>query len=674
MLVSGNGRRVALIAGVLLNCAGFCQMTIFQQPLSPRIANYHIRVALNAETRIITAKQMILWHNKTEQVAQDLRFHLYLNGFRNSRSTFMKESGGSHRSNEIDPNGWGFSNVERLAVLVVPAGEEPGKIGNLAQHPPSAAMRDRTAAMTFLHPDDGNLDDKTYFRVSMNEAIVPGASVWIAIDFTAQLPEPPFARTGAKDEYFFVGQWFPKIAVFKDGNWTDHQFHVNTEFFADFGTYDVFMKVPAANLLGATGLLVGRPSANGDGTRTHYYHAEDVHDFAWTTSPDFVEGTLQTRGVTIRALLQKDHAAQMQRHLDATRLSIEYFEDWYGDYPFPNLTVVDPRRGASGSGGMEYPTLITAGTRYGLPAGDRSLEAVIIHEFGHNFWYHLLASNEFEESWLDEGINTYTEMEIMRDKYGFANRFDLPYLTVDSLDENRVIYMLGSRLDPTVRPGWKYYSRLSYALNSYSKPALILATLGNYLGEDRLRQILQTYVREYSFKHPTSTDFIAVANRVTGSDLNWFFKQALYSHKTIDYAVGSLECDEIEADRGYDFDMDTAQPGEQGETRSSRFKTYHAVVKIQRKGDFIFPVEIEFRFENGASHREQWDGSDLWKIYEFKEPHRLVSAAVDPDFKIPLDVNYANNSRTLRPRTSPVNKQTLNWLGRVQLLLDLIAL
>ena len=99
-------------------------------------------------------------------------------------------------------------------------------------------------------------------------------------------------------------------------------------------------------------------------------------------------------------------------------MAIRVFSDHYGDYPYPNLTVVDPRRGAGGSGGMEYPTLITAGTHYNLPAGLRSVEMVIIHEFGHNYWYHLLASNEFEEAWMDEGINTYTEGRVFEEHYG----------------------------------------------------------------------------------------------------------------------------------------------------------------------------------------------------------------------------------------------------------------
>jgi len=163
--------------------------------------------------------------------------------------------------------------------------------------------------MEFIHPDDDNAEDKTVFRLPLAKPLAPNDSIVVNIDFTAKLPQPPFARTGAKEEYFFVAQWFPKIGVYIDHQWNCHQFHANSEFFADYGVYNVKMTVPEKNILGATGLLVEK-KPNGDGTATHFYHAEDVHDFAWTTSPEFVEFTGKTQDVEIRVLLQPDHVDQ----------------------------------------------------------------------------------------------------------------------------------------------------------------------------------------------------------------------------------------------------------------------------------------------------------------------------------------------------------------------------
>ena len=653
------------------------QMQIFEEPKSPRIANYRIEVRLDADTKRLQAKEMILWHNKTDVSAEDLRFHLYLNGFRNSQSTFMKESGGTHRGNRIDPSGWGFSEISVLKVLPTDLGStiqfsQPG------DHPDPDTMEDLTSAMTFLQPDDGNEADKTYMMVPLGEAITPGGSVWIYLEYDAKLPEPPFARTGAKEEFFFVAQWFPKIAVFEEGAWTDHQFHLNTEFYADFGVYDVMMTVPGNHILGATGLEVS-VTDNPDGTKTHYYHAEDVHDFAWTSSSDFLEFKGQAQDVAIRALVQKDHAAQGQRHIDAAAFSIEYFQNWYGDYPFPNLTVLDPRRGAGGAGGMEYPTLITAGTYYRMPMGLRALELVILHEFGHNYFYHLLASNEFEESWMDEGINTYTEIQIMQDKFGKqANILDLLGLKVDIEQVHRAQYKSNPDSDPTVQDGWTFFSTGSYGINSYSKPGLILTTLQKYLGDQVMKDIMRNYVARFSFKHPKTRDFIDVANEISGQDLNWFFDQALFSRRVLDYSVHSIRSVKKTKPRGFDFDLSHEEEiptatGSKG-LESDTLDGYRNVVKIRRLGEFTFPVQVHFTFSDGSEKLEEWDGTDLWKRFEFDSTHPLVSAAVDPEYKIPLDINYLNNSLRRKPDPAPTRRFFSGWLPRIQSLLDFVSL
>ena len=372
------------------------QPVIFPQPLSPRIANYNIGVRYDPVSDTLVGHDTLTWHNRSSDIIHNLEFHLYLNAFRNSRSTFMRESGGMNRSLSIDKEGWGYTNITDIKL---------------------STGEDLTHAYQFIHPDDDNADDKTVADLSLPRALQPGESITVMIDFSAKLPQPPHARSGAKQEYALVAQWFPKAGVYIDNRWNCHQYHGNSEFFADFGVYNVRITVPENNIVGATGLEV-TAVRNNDGTMTHWYHAEDVHDFAWTTSPEFVEFRGKTENVDIRALVQPDHKSQGQRHVDAAKTAIEYFHKWYGTYPYPNLTIVDPRRGAFETAGMEYPTFITAGTIYGLPLGIRAVEDVIVHEFGHNYFYHLLASNEFEESWMDEGINTYAEIQIMHDAYG----------------------------------------------------------------------------------------------------------------------------------------------------------------------------------------------------------------------------------------------------------------
>ncbi|MBI3189806.1 MAG: M1 family peptidase, partial [Ignavibacteriales bacterium] len=225
------------------------QPTFFTQPLSPRIANYDIDVRLDESNKMLFGKEVLTWHNKSSDVISELQFHLYMNGFRNSKSTFMKESGGRLRGIKMDKDGWGYIDIKKITLHT---GE------------------DLTSAIQFIQPDDGNAEDKTVVRLPLPTPLQPGDSISLSIDFEEKLPQPPFARTGLKEEYFFVGQWFPKVGVYIDGKWNCHQFHATTEFFADFGVYNVRITVPKKNIVGATG-LEHEVKLNGDGTATHYY-------------------------------------------------------------------------------------------------------------------------------------------------------------------------------------------------------------------------------------------------------------------------------------------------------------------------------------------------------------------------------------------------------------------
>ncbi len=604
----------------LVSFSAQAKPVIFQEPLSPRIANYDIEVKLDPAERLIRGREVLTWHNKTDQATDEMYFHLYLNAFRNDQSTFMKESNRSGSKKLDKKDGWGYIELERVSIQGGP---------------------DLTDEVRFAWPDDGNTADKTVAMISLPQAVEPGGSVIVEIDFASRLPSPPIARNGSKKEYHFASQWFPKVGVFEDGKWNCHQYHAHSEFYADFGVYDVFITVPEENIVGATGIEV-EVSNNGDGTATHYYHAEDVHDFTWTTSPNFVVFMERVQDVDVRLLMQKNHKGQAKRHLEAARIGIGRFQEWFGNYPYPNLTIVDPRDGAFATGGMEYPTLITAGTFPGLPGGVRIVEMVVIHEFGHNFWYGMVASNEFEEAWLDEGINTYSEIQIMHDAYPSQSSIvDFLGFKFDDLQMRRYSYVRSPDYDPVVRKSWEYFSGGSYSAMAYSKPALALVTLENYLGRETMREIMRAYFERYKFKHPKTQDFIDVANEVSGQDLSWFFDQMLYTNAVLDYAVWSVKSEKVKPGIGIDY---TDSIGGDKISFSGETETmFETVVKVRRLGDFKFPVEIELVFQNGETNHETWDGKDLWKEYRYLKPTRLASAAVDPEKKVVLDIDWKNN-------------------------------
>jgi hypothetical protein len=300
-----------------------------------------------------------------------------------------------------------------------------------------------------------------------------------------------------------------------------------------------------------------------------------------------------------------------------------------------------------------------------LPAGVRVLEAVTIHEFGHNFWYHLLASNEFEEAWLDEGINTYTTGRIMNDAYGpEADMIDFMGIRLSAVDTDRLRVIQSPKSDPVVRNAWENYNRTSYGANAYSKSALLLETLRHYLGPGVMENVLREYVARWRFKHPKTQDFIDVVNDVAGEDLGWYFDQALYSNAVLDYAVTAVRSTAIE-ERGYFSEVREPRP------ETTR---YQNEVRVRRLGEFQFPVELEVVFKGGETIRDAWDGRELWKRFSYVRAAKLVSATVDPERKIPLDANYTNNSRTLERQHLEVNRVSKRWLFLWQCLLDVLSL
>ncbi|HVL67723.1 MAG TPA: M1 family metallopeptidase [Vicinamibacterales bacterium] len=622
-------------------------------PLSPRNANYRIRARLDPEARTITGEEVITWRNVAAVPAATLQFHLYYNAWRNTRSTWMRERMlAGHTALAHRPAAdWGWIDVTKMQL----AGEE--------------GADDLLSRARFIAPDDGNREDRTVLEVPLERPVQPGDTIEIAIGWTSRVPRT-FARTGAIGHFFFIAQWFPKIGVLEDTGWNTHQFHAATEFFADFGVYDVQLDVPRGWVVGATGRELSRTD---EGDRSvHRYYQADVHDFAWTTSPDYVERRARFEhptlpAVDMRLLLQPEHAAQADRHFAATRAALRSYGEWFGAYPYGHVTIVDPAW-QSGAGGMEYPTLFTAGTRWLAPRHATQPESVTIHEAGHQFWYGIVATNEVEHAWLDEGLNTYSTARVMEEAFypqyyskryfgGFIPWVFRGFEQTREVDGNRMTaFRPVAKYDDQSTPTWRYWPASASAI-TYNKTALWLHTLERMLGWETLQRILSTYFQRYAFRHPKPEDFFAVANEVSGQDLTWFFDQVHRSSNVFDYAVDVLRS-EPAVDRGH------LGASEGYEVRGS---TYRTTVVVRRLGEAQFPVDLLVRFENGEAQRWAWDGRDRWRAFETETPARAVSAEVDPERILVLDVNRTNNSVTLKPSgAAAARKWSLAWLIWVQ--------
>ncbi len=616
--------------------------------------NYRIKTKLSTEEKIVFGEETLAWLNTGDMPVSELQFHLYLNAFKNNRSTFMKESGGSHRGFKVDKDRWGYTEVSRIGIQ------------NGA---------DLTPAMAYIQPDDQNPDDETVMRVLLPEPLPPGETIILEIVFQSKLPEV-FARSGYKGNFFMVAQWFPKIGVWENGAWNCHQYHSSTEFYADFGIFEVDITLPKDFVLGATGKRI-REVENSDGTVTYTYFQENVHDFAWTACPDFVEirkpFTLDAPPVQTEMILliHKAHLKLKDRFEESLRNGLEFYSQSYGAYPYETITLVDPPLNAMGAGGMEYPTLFTSIGSWFFPKGLRLPEMVTIHEFGHGYWYGIVASNEFEEAWLDEGINSYSEAKAMDRYYGSdRSMLNLGAVKMGDMEYSRISIIGLSKLDPIITRSWEFFSGGSYAANVYAKAALTLHTLERYLGENVMAKVMKTYFERWKFHHPGSEDFFAVAEEVSGQNLDWFFDQFFKTPGQLDYAVDNIRSIEISDPQGI-FKGELLEPGKTKD--SSQEKVYKNEVVILRKGDLVFPQEILIVFDNGEEIRETWEGKGRWRRFEYIKSHKLKMAKIDPEYKIPLDINQMNNSKLLEPNKTPILKLALGITLYFQKLLTFLS-
>ena len=411
--------------------------------------------AHNLGQKVLEGSLELDWTNAQTTGTSELWFHLYLNAFANNRSTHLSEAKGKLRGVKIE-EGWGWSRVKAVRV-------------RRASDPASSAV-DVFPTFRYVQSDApaegsdeaGRDSDRTVFVVDLPFEVSPGETITAEIEWESLLPRVR-RRTGTKGDFLLVAQWYPKLGVFEgERGWNCHQFHMNTEFYADFGTFDVTLDLPAAyeGKLGGSGVLVDERRMGDDRIEARFAapsmrdrvnpdrtgKAALLHDFAWTGDPRYEvrryifsfdewrdsfpsevervqellgdQADLTLRDVDVTVLIHPERAGQADRHFRAASAALFFYGLWYGEYPFEHVTVVDPAWGASAAGGMEYPTIFTCGTRLGTSEDTYTPESVTVHECGHQFFYGLVGNNEFEAAWLDEGLNSFTDSEVLWRVYG----------------------------------------------------------------------------------------------------------------------------------------------------------------------------------------------------------------------------------------------------------------
>jgi hypothetical protein len=623
------------------------------RPMSERVVHYDIDAKYDAAKHTVDATEVLTYHNLTGQALEHFPFHLYQNAFQ-PNSTFVREAKvAGNRDTGYDKwedKEYGSEDIKSLEVV---------------------GQGDLTSQIQYIQPDDGNKDDKTVVDVRLPKPIAPGEFVQFKIAFQTKFPETQ-ARSGWKRDFVLGGQWFPKVGVWWHGAWNCHQYHAMTEFFADFGVYDVKLTVPQFEVVGASGVKVSEAN-NPDSTKTLTYHGDDIHDFAWTASPRYKvkeDGVFQGQmgPVSLRILMQPAHWSQADRHEKILKDSLDRFERWYGPYPYKTLTLVDPEPD-SAAGGMEYPTFITGDSSWFMPQGVKLPEIVVEHEFGHQYWYGMVATNEFEDAWMDEGINSYTEVKVLDSILGPRTSFlDWAGITLGEREEQRLTYTSAADLDPIAQKAYDYYSYNSYAGITYGKTASVLLTLESIVGEDTMQKAMHAYFMKYRFTHPTKEDFLKTIEEVSGKDLRWYFNQAIYGSPVMDYKVLKVESSPVNW-----YEDEKKNGGKGAAKKGDKNTVYRSSVWLQRKEDFVMPVEVEIKFDNGEKIREHWDGVSRWTKFTYEKKAKVESAEIDPDHKIHLDRNDFNNSYTVEANYKPARKLQNYWMFMTQWLAQALA-
>ncbi|CAN7498311.1 M1 family metallopeptidase [Pseudoduganella sp. LjRoot289] len=661
--------------------------------LSDRVADYKIKATLDPVKHTVDGQQQLTWRNRSAHPVRTVYLHLYLNAFEHGGTTFFTEhrAMGGRGVFSTDPKDGDWGHIELRSVL-----QNGAKVDQ-----------------SFVHPDDGPANDRTVVRFDLPQPVAPGATTTLDIDFHSQLPRL-LARSGYFGSFHLVAQWFPKIGVLElpgergavKERWNVHEYHAESEFYADFGSYDVKLTVPKGYTVGATGELQGAPVEK-DGMLTHHYVQGDVHDFAWTADKRYaapLTGSWTGAGsppVSIKVLYAPEFAASAAPSLKAAQDALSYYSKTLGPYPYRTLTVVLPPHNAGAASGMEYPTFYTADsyTKVEPDTADAfELDLVNIHEFGHGYFYGILASNEFEEPMLDEGLNEYWNMRMARER---GQKFHPAPWWLRALGVSPGFdgfhYELGGavRENPADPAGQNAYARLQGIGPVYNRGAILFHDLEAQLGKQATEQAFKEYYKRWRFRHPSTADLREALAESSGQRalVERVFAQQVYRTGKVDDRVQEFASTEVLPQpgstivKGKRVMLTQEQVDEQIEATREKWEKAHphagpgtgpfpfrTEVVLRRRGEAV-PQTLLVRFADGSTISVKWDpqNGERWQRYTWDKPVQAVSAELDPERTHLLDTNKLDDSRTLKADKSAARRWTFDLAALAQAMLTLIA-
>ena len=505
--------------------------------------DYKMEIDLDVETHQYKGTQELIYTNNSPDTIYRVFYHLYFNAFQpgsemDVRSLTIK-----------DPDGRVGDRISKLS---------PSEIGYIKP--------------ISLTQDGNNLNYEvvgTILEVTLNQPISPNTSTIFKMKWDAQVPLQ-IRRSGRDNKEgvaFSMTQWYPKLAEYDFEGWHADPY-IGREFHGVWGDFDVKITLDENYIIGGTGYL-----QNGDSnslgekskrkTRTWHFSAPNVHDFTWAADPDYIHDTLQIPDGPLMNFYYKSTMApekleNWKRVQSESARFMQYYSNLVGKYPYKQYSIIQ-----GGDGGMEYGmcTLVLGeGTFEGL------LKGIISHEMAHSWFQFLLANNESKHEWMDEGFASFIEYKALNDLYNkqLDNPWALAYEAYNSLANSGVEQPQSTHSD-------RYAINGLYSIAAYYKGCVFLSQLGYIIGEEALYETLNRYFKEWAFKHPTPNDFIRVAEKVSGAELDWYLTDWTQTTNTIDYGIKEVVSEENKT-----------------------------AISLERIGLIPMPIDINVEYEDGT--------------------------------------------------------------------------
>ena len=516
-------KSILAICGLALALSAQAQDNHWQQQ-----ADYQMNVTMNVKNFQYKGVQKVTYINNSPDTLSTVFFHLYFNAFQpNSEMD-------ANLQTLPDPDGRMATNIgtpqrpiyeSRIAKL------NPNEIGYLRV---KKLTQDGVPA-TISH-------ESTILKVTLPTPILPHSRTVLGLDFEGQVPVMirRAGRNSPDGVALSMAQWYPKMVAYDHKGWHTTEY-LGREFYGVWGNFDVKITLDKTYLVGASGVLQN-PNEIGFGyedkgvkvpttksaTKTWHFIAERVHDFTWAADPQYVHDKHQLAdGKTIHFIYKKykDTWKQIQEPMLKV---FDYYNQLIGKYPWPQYSFIQ-----GGDGGMEYAmcTLMVGNEKY------ERLVGTAAHELAHAWFQHLLATDEAAYPWMDEGFTSYieylAEYQVLKTKKT-ANPFDSAYKGYFGLVKSGL-------QEPTITHSDRFATNYAYSVTAYYKGLLFLTQLDYLMGNEALQKTLKRYYNEYAFKNPTPNDFIRIAEKVSGMQLQWFLNEFMETDHTADYAISKVE-------------------------------------------------------------------------------------------------------------------------------------